>query len=125
MKGCKEWLVLLMSNREVWAWHRIDRYWETDIEEIDSRESMEGGQMHSNDGLLQVVQWSRKNGYMAVHKLDFGRNMYGSWKTDRVYVPFLAVSIPKIVNTFTNSVTESPDNILIFSLGRLFACMDG
>jgi hypothetical protein len=41
MKGCKEWLVLLMSNGEVRAWHRIDKYWDNDIEHIETRESME------------------------------------------------------------------------------------
>jgi hypothetical protein len=31
MKGCKEWLVLLMNNGELRAWHRIDKYWDNDI----------------------------------------------------------------------------------------------
>ena len=55
MKGCKEWLVLLMSDGELRAWHRIDKYWDNDIEPIGRRESMINSQMHSDEGILQVV----------------------------------------------------------------------
>lgn len=61
---------------------------------------------------------------MTVHKLNLVRNIYGSWKTDRVYLPFLAVNIPNIVNTFSKLV-ESPDYFLIMSLGKIFAFTAG
>ena len=67
MKGCKEWLVLLTSNGEVRAWHRIDKYWDNDIEQIETRESMEKAQMHANEGILQVVKWAKQEGQMIVH----------------------------------------------------------
>ncbi len=67
MKGCKEWLVLLMSNGELRAWHRIDKYWDNDIEHIEKRESMEKAQMHANEGILQVVKWDKQEGQMIVH----------------------------------------------------------
>ena len=67
MKGCKEWLVLIMSNGEVRAWHRIDKYWDNDIEQIETRESMEKAQMHANEGILQVVKWAKYDGQMIVH----------------------------------------------------------
>jgi hypothetical protein len=57
MSGCKEWLVLLMNNGELRAWHRIDMYWDNDIEHIDARENIDKALMHASEGTLQVVKW--------------------------------------------------------------------
>jgi len=56
---------------------------------------------------------------MVVYQLDLERNMYGSWKTERVHIPFLAVNTPIIVNTYSR-IIDDPDSFLILNLGRLF-----
>jgi hypothetical protein len=45
--------------------------------------------------------------------------MYGSWKTERLYIPFLAVNTPIIVNTYSR-IIEDPNSLLVLNLGRLF-----
>ena len=56
---------------------------------------------------------------MLVYQLDLERNMYESWKTERVHIPFLAVNTPIIVNTYSR-IIDDPDSFLILNLGRLF-----
>jgi hypothetical protein len=56
---------------------------------------------------------------MMVFKLDLEMNMYGRWNKERVYIPFLTVNIPVIVNTYSRIIEES-DALLLLNLGRLF-----
>jgi hypothetical protein len=56
---------------------------------------------------------------MMVHKLDLEMNMYGQWKKESLFIPFLSVNIPVIVNAYSR-IIEEYDAFMILNLGRLF-----